>query len=112
MAEDQNRSLQDKFMLRMPDGMRERIAAAAAANNRSMNSEIVATLEKHYPSMASIDDLIRQTNELAKLNRSGEYGRDLQTLNDALRTIIMELMKDYGKAGNPAYQQLPSPKED
>lgn len=39
----------DKFMLRLPDGMRDRIKAAADANNRSMNSEIVATLEDKYP---------------------------------------------------------------
>ncbi|SET74927.1 Arc family DNA-binding protein [Paracoccus homiensis] len=39
----------DRFMLRLPDGMRDRIKAAAEANNRSMNAEIVATLEKEYP---------------------------------------------------------------
>lgn len=40
----------DKFMLRLPDGMRDRIKAVAAQNNRSMNAEIVATLEAKYPS--------------------------------------------------------------
>lgn len=40
---------QDKFVLRLPDGMRERIKAAADRNNRSMNAEIVATLEGVYP---------------------------------------------------------------
>lgn len=39
----------DKFMLRLPDGMRDRIKAAAEANGRSMNAEIVATLEEKYP---------------------------------------------------------------
>jgi hypothetical protein len=37
---------QDKFMLRLPEGVRERIADAARANNRSMNAEIVARLEE------------------------------------------------------------------
>ena len=36
----------DKFMLRLPDGMRDKIEALARANNRSMNSEIVLRLEK------------------------------------------------------------------
>lgn len=40
---------QDKFVLRLPDGMRDRIKSAAEANNRSMNAEIVATLEEKYP---------------------------------------------------------------
>lgn len=34
----------DKFVLRLPDGMRDRIKAAADANSRSMNAEIVARL--------------------------------------------------------------------
>lgn len=36
---------QDKYVLRLPNGMRDRIKAAAEANNRSMNAEIVARLE-------------------------------------------------------------------
>jgi len=36
---------QDKFMLRLPDGLRERVAEAGKSNNRSMNSEIVTILE-------------------------------------------------------------------
>jgi hypothetical protein len=33
----------------MSEGLRERIKSAAEANNRSMNAEIVATLEEAYP---------------------------------------------------------------
>lgn len=47
----------DKFMLRLPDGMRERIKAEAEANNRSMNAEIVATLEEKYPAPAGDTDV-------------------------------------------------------
>ncbi|ASP79628.1 Arc family DNA-binding protein [Sinorhizobium meliloti] len=35
---------QDQYMLRLPDGLRDEIKAAADANNRSMNSEIIARL--------------------------------------------------------------------
>lgn len=48
MTEDQNRTLQDKFMLRLPDGMRDRIKDAAEKNNRSMNAEIVSRLENSF----------------------------------------------------------------
>jgi hypothetical protein len=37
-----------KFMVRLPGDMRDRIAEAAKANNRSMNSEIVARLEASF----------------------------------------------------------------
>lgn len=39
----------ERFMLRLPDGMRDRIKAAAEANNRSMNAEIVAALTEKFP---------------------------------------------------------------
>ena len=39
----------DQFLLRFPDGMRERIKSEAALNGRSMNSEIVFQLNKIYP---------------------------------------------------------------
>lgn len=39
----------DKFMLRMPDGLRDRIKAAADTSGRSMNAEIVAVLLERFP---------------------------------------------------------------
>lgn len=43
----------DQFMLRLPEGMRDRIKLSADRNSRSMNAEIVATLEKAYPAVGS-----------------------------------------------------------
>jgi plasmid stability protein len=48
MASDDNASSSqtaEKFVVRLPKGMRRRIADAARAYHRSMNSEIVARLE-------------------------------------------------------------------
>lgn len=36
----------DKFVVRLPEGMRERIADVARNHHRSMNSEIIARLEQ------------------------------------------------------------------
>ena len=36
----------DTFVVRLPDGMRERIADVARNHHRSMNSEIIARLEQ------------------------------------------------------------------
>jgi plasmid stability protein len=49
---------QDKFILRLPDGMRERIKQAAARNKRSMNTEVVATLEANYPPEPDVFDVL------------------------------------------------------
>lgn len=42
---DRNPQTQDKFVVRLPDGMRERLKAMAAERHRSMNAEIVAAIE-------------------------------------------------------------------
>lgn len=36
----------EQYIVRMPDGMRERIKEIAADNRRSMNSEIIVMLER------------------------------------------------------------------
>lgn len=48
MSSNDQHQFKDRYMLRLPDGMRDRIKAAAEANNRSMNAEIVARLESSF----------------------------------------------------------------
>ena len=70
MAADVGRE-SDKFMLRLPEGMRERIKAAADANSRSMNAEIVATLETEYPvPLASADHALKLLADLNEIRRT------------------------------------------
>jgi hypothetical protein len=71
----------DKFMLRMPEGMRDRIALEAEKNKRSMNAEIIDRLEatfqfedyheepKHVLTdiIRSLEEQQRRTNDLFKL---------------------------------------------
>ena len=38
----------DKFVLRMPDGMRSRIEKLAGENQRSMNGEMIMRLERSF----------------------------------------------------------------
>lgn len=40
-----NRQMNDKYMLRLPDGWRDNIKAVAMKNRRSMNQEILGALE-------------------------------------------------------------------
>ena len=53
---DQTGRASDKFMLRLPDGMRERIKAAAEQNGRSMNAEIVQALDEVIPVLVEWED--------------------------------------------------------
>ncbi|MBB3104986.1 plasmid stability protein [Azomonas macrocytogenes] len=46
----------DKFVVRLPDGMRDRIAEVARNHHRSMNSEIIARLEQSLFQEGALDD--------------------------------------------------------
>lgn len=39
----------ERFQVRMPNGLRDRIKESAEKNNRSMNAEIVSALEEKFP---------------------------------------------------------------
>lgn len=79
--------VQERFMVRLPDGMRAKIAAEAERNNRSMNSEIVARLERTFSqenpqseeivvTMSQFDKIIEDAIQraLAKAERLGAAG--------------------------------------
>ena len=53
----------DKFVVRLDDGMRERIAAVARSEHRSMNSEIVIRLERSL----LINELVEQQTKLNRI---------------------------------------------
>lgn len=52
----------DKFVLRLPDGMRDRISLAADKGHRSMNCEIIARIDNSL-------DLEARYEEMRKINR-------------------------------------------
>ncbi|QFT45429.1 Arc-like DNA binding domain protein [Roseivivax sp. THAF40] len=77
-------------MLRLPEGMRDRIRVAAEANGRSMNAEIVHALEGAFPGNAKIDEIaaaivaevekFKSEKKQAKREATIEGIRDLQLL--------------------------------
>lgn len=80
----ENRTLSDKFMLRLPDGMRDRIKAAAEASNRSMNAEIVGALEEKYPAPTSPS--VERMLEFMVFMEAGHDG--LRASHDRFRSLI------------------------
>jgi len=63
------------YGLRMPDDLKGRVQTAADANNRSMNAEIVATLEEKYPAP-------KQDLSLSELNALLAHVLQAETLED------------------------------
>ena len=80
---EENRRFADKFALRMPDGMRDQIAAVAEANNRSMNAEIVARLEASLQD-AGVPDFVTG-------NRIDMVEQELDTLRAEVRALAQKI---------------------
>ncbi len=80
---------QDKYVLRLPDGMRDQIKADALANDRSMNAEIIARLSGAQPNlrdqfaMAALTGLIAAMAHPDCGGSHNHYPRD--TADDAYR---------------------------
>ncbi len=74
----------DKFNLRLPDGMRDRIAEAAKASGRSMNSEIVYRLEQTFFASDNVDEVYADPSV------------------ESIVEVIIEKMKERGYVWNPA----------
>lgn len=76
----ENRSLNDKFMLRLPDGMRERIRIAADRSGRSMNAEILAALEEKFPMPNVAEGLMIVQSYLEMLSAADDASPDFRSL--------------------------------
>lgn len=62
-----------QFVVRLPDGMRERIAEAAEMNARSMNAEIVARLQESFePRTVKIDMTVEEGATVGDIKRAIE----------------------------------------
>ncbi|WP_454255156.1 Arc family DNA-binding protein [Pseudomonas sp. Marseille-Q8238] len=71
----------DKFVLRMPDGMRSRIEHLAAASHRSMNSEIIVRLERSFITT----DLIAEQRMVIDALKA-----QVSALSEALEDIVQQ----------------------
>lgn len=78
---------QDKFVLRLPDGMRDRIKSAAAKSGRSMNAEIVSALEGYFPEPKRPQDVL---SDIAQI---------LSFVEPTLREQAIELLLKSAGAG-------------
>lgn len=88
---------QDQFMVRFPDGMRERIKEEAARNGRSMNAEIIHHLQQSLEtsklrlqpgipvSRERMDAIVKAASELVRAIDGGveEAGGDRPATKDA-----------------------------
>ena len=88
---------QDRLIIRFPDGMRDRIAALAKANGRSMNAEVISMVEASFrraerpTNEEQKSDLAHEIRELRgtieKLQNDFEEFRDLPLVPDFTKSL-------------------------
>ena len=76
-----------KFLLRLPAGMRMRIERSAREAGRTLTGEIIATLEQHYPSPTTTEEIYNNLAHYIDLYRRGETGDH----TDAVRRVLSAL---------------------
>jgi len=73
----------DKFIIRLPKGMRDLIAEKAQSNNRTMNAEVVARLQSTFePNPAALPPLVDQAVKDEMQARGGSQA-------DALLRLVL-----------------------
>lgn len=99
----------DKYIVRFPDGMRDEIAASAKANNRSMNAEIIARLEKSFNPISDEGDVMRAVRAIGEY--SSKFNVDVSVnfskspqgiLADAIKSGTLPADATLADIGNPA----------
>lgn len=103
---------QDKFMLRLPDGMRERIKAKADRADMSMNEAIVWCLEQHFPAPTTIEQKIEDLAEMVSIlkgnNTYESVDRLVAEVHDAIVDVYNKAVKtppDFEKSVSNRFEQ-------
>ena len=90
---------QDQFLVRLPDGMRERIKAKADRAGMSMNEAIVWCLEQWFPAPATLEDRI---NSLVLSVSALKRGSDLEAQIDGIVDEIDATLREVAEGKIPA----------
>jgi hypothetical protein len=78
----------DQFLLRLPEGMRDQIAAAAKSNNRTMTAEMVSRLQKTFDAEKSS---LPKLKSVSFLRKPAQFGGE-HTLAEGLK-LLPEVVK-------------------
>ncbi|WP_307727820.1 Arc family DNA-binding protein [Massilia sp. TS11] len=92
---------QERFIVRLPDGMRDNIAEAAKQNNRSMNAEIVARLDQSFAGTANDTIVATLAYRIAELELEARTISN-DRLNFATVVALLAMHIEMNKPCDPA----------
>lgn len=95
---DLNRQEIEKFVVRLPKGMRSKIAHVSRLSRRSMNSEIIARLEQSFAVLESDDSnspaapLLRAVEAPTQANQETILLAHFRTMGADKQAALLELL--------------------
>jgi Arc-like DNA binding domain len=95
----------DKFVLRLPEGMRDQVDAAARTNKRTMNAEIVQRLEASFSSSDELLLVVKKNT--AEADMIWELQDSMQSLKAEVAKLGTNLMKATGNEADPEMAAVP-----
>lgn len=84
--------LAERFQVRLPPGLRDRIKAYAALHGRSMNAEIVRVLEREYPELWTIDGRVADLIEMLRIIKGAVTDDRIDRLTHEIEETVIGMM--------------------
>lgn len=82
----------ERFQVRLPPGLRDRIKAYAERHGRSMNTEIVRILEREFPEQIELDKRLEHLAEMMNILTAGRrdqrFDKFLSEFEETIRGIV------------------------
>lgn len=82
---------QDQFLVRLPEGMRERIKAKADRAEMSMNEAIVHCLEHFFPAPKTMEERLNDLAEMVAILKGDNTYQGVEKLVDEVQKTINEV---------------------
>ena len=98
MAKKQLVKDQDKFIVRLPKGMRDRIKARAERAGMSMNEAIVFVLEQHFPTPTTVEEKINELAEMLSILKGDNTYEEVDYLVSEVHNAIVDIYNGTAKA--------------
>lgn len=90
--------LAERFQIRLPAGLRDRIKAYAERHGRSMNTEIVRVLEREFPEQWDVDDRMEHLGEMLAILKAGiadpNIDRYVQEVRETVEGVVTGRVKN------------------
>ncbi|MFC4624231.1 Arc family DNA-binding protein [Daeguia caeni] len=86
-----------QIALRLPPDLRDRIKEAAEKHGRSINSEIINTLNAFYPERMTLEDMVSYLKDLTEQSEGGSRSEIMAELEHVLELITETIQKPGAK---------------